>query len=233
MSASSIEFSPNPGTDVQQLFVLLHGVGGTPEGLEPLGLALRVAFPGAVVLIPEGFEPYDGGGAGRQWFSARDVDDRTRVQRVAQAMPALVDYVRAAQHRLKLRASDTALVGFSQGAIMALEAVQTQERLAGRVLAFAGRYAQLPTSAPPYTTIHLLHGAADAVMPVAHAQDAQKRLAALHGDCTIDVAWRVGHELHPALIQRAIVRLQTCVPLRSWEAAMQGDPAPPAGTTLH
>ena len=233
MSASSIEFSPNPGTDVQQLFVLLHGVGGTPEGLEPLGLALRVAFPGAVVLIPEGFEPYDGGGAGRQWFSARDVDDRTRVQRVAQAMPALVDYVRAAQHRLKLRASDTALVGFSQGAIMALEAVQTQERLAGRVLAFAGRYAQLPTSAPPYTTIHLLHGADDAVMAVAHAQAAQARLDALHGDATIDVASRVGHTLHPALVQRAVERLQTCVPLRSWEAALGLNQAPPQGSTLH
>ncbi len=54
-------------------------------------------------------------------------------------------------------------------------------------------------------------------MPVSHAQAAQSRLAALHGDATIDVASRVGHELHPALIQQAIVRLQTCVPLRSWE----------------
>ncbi|WP_459614424.1 esterase [Bordetella sp. 2513F-2] len=227
----SIEFWPNPGTEVRQLFVLLHGVGGTPDGLESLALALRVAFPGAVVRIPEGFEPHDAGG--RQWFPVHDITEANRPQRVAQALPALAEYVQSAQHSLRLKAADTALVGFSQGAIMALEAVQAYGRLAGRVLAFAGRYAQLPTAAPPYTTIHLLHGADDAVMPVSHAQAAQARLAELHGDSTIDVASRVGHELHPALVQRAIQRLQTCVPLRSWAAAMTMDPAPPAGTMLH
>jgi len=234
MSASnSIEFRPNPDTEVRQLFVLLHGVGGTPDGLEPLALTLRAAFPGAVVRIPEGFQAYDGGRRGRQWFSVRDVTDDNRPERVAQAMPALIDYVRAAQHSLRLKAPDTALVGFSQGAIMALEAVQAEPRLAGRVLAFSGRYAQLPQSAPPYTTIHLLHGAADAVMPVSHAQAAQARLAELQGDSTIDVASSVGHDLHPALVERAIERLQTCVPLRSWVDAMTMDPVPPDGTSLH
>ena len=229
----SIEFWPNPGTEVRQLFVLLHGVGDTPDGLESLGLALRAAFPTSVVRIPEGFEAHDGSARGRQWFSIRGITDENRPERVAQAIPALVEYVQAAQRSLKLKSSDTALVGFSQGAIMALEAVQAEHRLAGRVLAFSGRYAQLPTSAPPYTTIHLLHGADDPVMPVAQIQAAQARLAELKGDSTIDIASRVGHELHPVLVQRAIHRLQTCVPLHSWAAAMQMDPVPPEGTTMH
>ncbi|HEY0294227.1 MAG TPA: esterase [Bordetella sp.] len=232
-SSSSIEFYPNPGLEARLLFVLLHGVGGCPDNLEKLGLALRVAFPSSVVMIPEGFEVFDGGGTGRQWFSTRGVSEENRPERVAQALPALNDYVRAAQRRLKLKAADTALGGFSQGAIMALEAVQADERLAGRVLAFSGRYAALPDAAPRYTTIHLLHGADDVVMPVTHAQAAQHRLAQLQGDATIDVASRVGHELHPALVQRAIVRLQTCVPLRSWEAAMGHDQAPPPDATVH
>src|SRR3546814_20580466 len=90
-------------------------------------------------------------------------------------------------------------------AVMALEAVQAHYGLAGRVLAFSGRYAQLPKSAPQYTTIHLLHGADDAVMAVSHAQAAQARLDALHGDATIDVASRVGHE-----IGRASCRERVC-----------------------
>lgn len=232
-ASNSIDFWPNPGTEVRQLFVLLHGLGGTPDGLESLALALRVAFPGAVVRIPEGFEAHDGSATGRQWFSVRDITEENRPERVAQALPALVEYVQAAQYSLRLKSADTALVGFSQGAIMALEAVQAHHRLAGRVLAFSGRYATLPEAAPPYTTIHLLHGADDDVMPVTHAQAAQGRLAELHGDSTIDVASRVGHELHPVLVQRAIHRLQTCVPLRSWAAAMAMDPAPPEGTSLH
>ncbi|GAB1579497.1 esterase [Bordetella petrii] len=230
---AELEFLPAPGTAVQQLFILLHGVGGTPQHLLPLARELGAAFPAAAILAPAGFEPYDGGAVGRQWFSVRGINEDNRGERVARALPALVDYIRAAQARLGLLQSDTALAGFSQGAIMALEAVQAHDGLAGRVLAFSGRYAQLPKSAPQYTTIHLLHGADDQVMAVAHAQAAQARLDALHGDSTIDVASRVGHELHPALVQRAIERLQTCVPLRSWEAALGLNQKPPEGSTLH
>ncbi|WP_251865280.1 esterase [Achromobacter sp. Marseille-Q4962] len=230
---NSIEILPETGVDVRQLFILLHGVGGSPADMEPLAHAVRAAFPSAAVLVPAGFQPYDGGGAGRQWFSVRGITEENRPERVAQAMPALVAYVREAQARFGLLQSDTALAGFSQGAIMALEMVQAHDGLAGRVIAFSGRYARLPRMAPQYTTLHLLHGAADPVMPVAGIQAAQARLDELHGDSTIDVATQVGHELHPALIQRAIVRLQTCVPLRSWEAALGLNQTPPEGSTLH
>ncbi|CAM3764840.1 Phospholipase/carboxylesterase/thioesterase domain-containing protein [Bordetella tumulicola] len=230
---ATLEFLPDEGTEIKQLFILLHGVGGTPHTLASLIQALRTAFPASAILAPAGFERYDGGGNGRQWFSVRGVDEDNRAERVAQALPPLVDYVRAAQARFGLLQSDTALAGFSQGAIMALEAVQAHDGLAGRVLAFSGRYARLPKVPPQYTTIHLLHGANDTVMNVTYAQTAQAWLDSLHGDCTIDVANHVGHELHPALVQCAIERLQTCVPLRSWEAALGLNQAPSKGETLH
>ncbi len=232
-SSRAIELLPEPGAEVRQLFILLHGVGGAPDNLLPLAQAVRAAFPAAAILIPEGFEPFDGGGAGRQWFSVRGVTEENRPERVARALPPLEAYVKQAQARFGLPQSDTALAGFSQGAIMALELVQAHDGMAGRVIAFSGRYAQLPKAAPQYTTLHLLHGAADGIMPVAHIQAAQARLDELHGDATIDVASQVGHELHPALIQRAIERLQTCVPLRSWEAALGLNQSPPDGTTVH
>jgi len=255
MSASSVtsdsavptdafELLPEQG-DARQLFILLHGVGATPASMRPLADALRASFPQAAILGPAGFEPYDGdhgnhgnhgdhgGQDKRQWFSVRGVDEANRPARVVQALPPLVEYIRANQARFHLLQSDTALAGFSQGAIMALEAVVAHDGLAGRVLAFSGRYASVPQWAPQYTTIHLLHGANDTVMPVALAEQAQARLNELHGDSTIDVATRVGHELHPALIARAIVRLQTCVPLRSWEAALGLNQHPPSGTVIH
>lgn len=232
-SSTSIEFLPNAGVDVRQLFILLHGVGGTPDDMEPLAKAVRAAFPSAAVLVPQGFEPYDGGGDGRQWFSVRGVTEENRPERVAQALPPLETYVREAQARFGLLQSDTALAGFSQGAIMALELVQAHDGIAGRVIAFSGRYAQMPKIAPQFTTLHLLHGAADPIMNVELIQAAQARLTELHGDSTIDIATQVGHALHPALIERAIVRLKTCVPLRSWEAALGLNQTPPDGTPVH
>lgn len=231
----TFELLPDEG-EARQLFILLHGVGATPASMRPLAEALRAAFPQAAILAPAGFEPFDGNHAsqeGRQWFSVRGVDETNRPARVVKALPPLVEYIRANQARFHLLQSDTALAGFSQGAIMALEAVVAHDGLAGRVLAFSGRYASVPQWAPQYTTIHLLHGASDSVMPVALAEQAQARLNELHGDSTIDVATRVGHELHPALIARAIVRLQTCVPLRSWEAALGLNQHPPSGTVIH
>ncbi|WP_454689984.1 esterase [Achromobacter aloeverae] len=231
--AGALELLPLEG-DTRQLFILLHGAGGAAENMRPLAEALRRAFPQAAILAPAGFEAFDGGHEGRQWFALRGIDDDNRAARVAQALPPLVEYIRASQARFHLLQSDTALAGFSQGAVMALETVAAHDGLAGRVLAFSGRYARMPQWAPQYTTIHLLHGADDAVMPVAHAEQAQARLNELHGDSTIDVATRVGHELHPALIERAIVRLQTCVPLRSWEAALGlNNPHPPSGSVIH
>lgn len=97
---------------MRQLFILLHGVGGTPDNLVPLAEAVRAAFPASAVLIPEGFEPFDGGGAGRQWFSVRGVSEDNRPERVAQALPPLEAYVKAAQARFGLLQSDTALAGF-------------------------------------------------------------------------------------------------------------------------
>jgi phospholipase/carboxylesterase len=231
-SNDDIESVPAQG-QVRQLFILLHGVGGEPQDMRALAAAVRQAFPQAAILAPAGFEPYDGPGSGRQWFSTRGIDEDNRPARVARAMPPLVEYIRACQARFHLLQSDTALAGFSQGAIMALETTAAHDGLAGRVLAFSGRYASMPHAPPLYTTIHLLHGAQDSVMPVTHARQAHARLEALHGDSTIDVATRVGHELHPALIERAVVRLQTCVPLRSWEAALGLNQGPPAGTVLH
>jgi phospholipase/carboxylesterase len=216
-----------PGTmAAKQLFILLHGVGARSSDLVPLANKLRDAFPVAAFLLPDGTFPFEGGGpldsggSRRQWFSISGVTEENRAARVAGAIPALHAVVRYAQDRFKVLQSDTALVGFSQGAIMALEYSVAHDGSVGRVLAFSGRFAKLPVKAPEFTTLHLLHGEDDSVIPVAHAYAAYERLMDLDGDATLDVASSVGHEIHAALSDRAIHRLQTCIPLRSWKQAL-------------
>ena len=89
----------------------------------------------------------------------------------------------------------------------------------GRVLAFGGSYAVWPARAPRLTTLHLLPGQKDLLVPVSRAREGFERLMALGADDTLDVAATLGHELHPALMDQAVTRLQTCVPLRHWPAA--------------
>jgi len=209
-------------TPAKQLFILLHGVGARSSDLVPLANKLRHAFPSAAFLLPDGPFPFDGGGNSRQWFSISNVSEENRASRIAEAIPALHALVKSAQDRFNVLQSDTALVGFSQGAIMALEFSVLHDGGVGRVLAFSGRFAKLPEKAPELTTLHLLHGEDDPVIPIAHAYAAYERLTHLQGDATLDVASSVGHEIHEALSDRAVYRLQTCIPLRSWNQALAG-----------
>ena len=205
---------------IKQLFILLHGVGARSSDLVPLANKLRNAFLNAAFLLPDGTFPFEGVGNGRQWFSIRGVNEDNRASRVVEAIPSLHAFVKNAQDRFNILQSDTALVGFSQGAIMALEFSVLHDGHVGRVVAFSGRFAKLPEKAPELTTLHLLHGEDDPVIPVEHAHAAYERLMDMNGDATLDVASSVGHEIHAALSDRAIYRLQTCIPLRSWNQAL-------------
>jgi phospholipase/carboxylesterase len=220
-TSQSIELLPE-AMPAKQLFILLHGVGSKPSDLVPLANYLKETFPSAAFFLPEGTEPFDGGGNGRQWFSISGVSDVNRISRVANAMPDLHALVKDAQDRFNVLQSDTALIGFSQGAIMALEFCIAHDGGVGRVLAFAGRFAQLPEKAPELTTLHLLHGENDPVIPVKHAEAALAKLKDLNGDATLDIAALAGHEINAELADHAIRRLQTHIPLRSWKKAMEG-----------
>jgi len=211
----------------EQLMILLHGVGATAADLAPLAERLRREFPQSVVLAPEGFEPFDQepGSLGRQWFSLIDIDHPgLRAERAAALLPRMAAWVQAAQQATGVGPAATALVGFSQGSIVALELIKALDGLAGRVLAFAGRYGELPEQAPRHSTLHFFHGGADEVIPVQHAREAMQRLADLQGDATIDIAEGVGHEIPDVLLERALFRLRNHIPHRTWAAAMGAVP---------
>ena len=222
MTARLLQSLPDEGAPAQ-LFILLHGVGASADDLVPLAQALRASFPQAALLLPDGFEPFDAAptAQGRQWFSILGVTEENRGERVRVVVPTLIDWVRGHQQRLGVGSAATALVGFSQGSIVSLEAATTAPDLVGRVLAFSGRFARLPEAAPPLTSFHFFHGAQDPVIPARHSTEAFEHLAALDGgDATLDIAEEVGHELHPALLDRALFRLTHHVPPRLWREAL-------------
>lgn len=204
----------------KQLYILLHGEGATSADLLSLAKRLQNHYPDAAFLLPDGFKPFEGSDYRRQWYRVHDLTEENLPARVVTAIAPLHAIVKNAQDRLKVLAPDTALMGFSQGATLALEYSAAHDGSVGRVLAFCGRYARLPEKAPELTTIHLLHGEDDHVVPASHTHEAYERLSSLRGDVTMDIASTIGHELHAALVARAISRLETCVPLRSWERAL-------------
>jgi phospholipase/carboxylesterase len=228
MSTTPLVRLPATGSP-ELMYLLFHGVGATAAHMAPLAEVLAAEYPQAAVLCLDAPDACDAvpGATGRQWFSVAGVDEANRPQRVAAALPGFIAQVRSLQARFAIGWERTALAGFSQGAIMALEAVQAEPHLAGRVLAFGGRHARAPVHAPHDTTVHLLHGLADRVVPPGPVIDAAERLVALGGDVTADVLPGIGHELHPKLMSTAVEQLRTFLSKKVWRQAMSEAPVLP------
>lgn len=233
MHTSALAHLPEQGPP-DLLYLLFHGVGATADSMLPLAQRLIREYPQAAVLCvnaPDRFDAVigekDGESEGKQWFSIRRVDEDNRPGRVAAALPTFIATVRAMQQRFDVSWERTALAGFSQGAVMALEAVQAEPMLAGRVLAFSGRHATAPAHAPSDTTVHLFHGIADTVIPAAAAIDSAQTLVELGADVTADVLPGIAHELHPLLMDRAIEQLRTFLPKKVWRQVMSEAPVLP------
>jgi phospholipase/carboxylesterase len=198
--------------------LLFHGVGGSALDLVPLGRVLAAEFPEAFIVSVAA--PAEAGGAG-QWFSVLDISEENRVARVEAALPAFVETVAHWQHDAGVGTDAVALIGFSQGGIMALESTRDRPALAGRVVSIAGRFAALPTQANPATTLHLFHGKLDPVIPYGYTVEAAQHLVGIGADLTADVIPHVGHQINDDVADLLIERLRGHLPKRTWEAAMQ------------
>src|SRR4051812_15600984 len=183
------------------LVLLFHGVGATARDLAPLGQRIAAEFPNAMVASIPAPDPSDLG-AGRQWFSVRGVTEENRSARVQETLPRFLATVRDWQARSGVAAAQTTLVGFSQGAIMALASAGSAQAPAARVVSLSGRFDQLPATAPG-VRFHFVHGDQDPVIPVSHAIAAAQRLQELGAVATLDVLPGLGHGID----QRAVVAL--------------------------
>lgn len=165
--------------------ILLHGVGGTGASMQPLADALALSVPAH---CPDGPELFDMG-PGRQWFSVKDVTEENRPARVAAAMPAVTRTIEGFGDP-----RDSLLIGFSQGAIMALHAVAAGLPAAG-VFALSGRLAGPIADRANWPPITLLHGSADPVMPPAIARATEIWLKAAGANPELLIFNGLGHSI--------------------------------------
>ena len=209
-----------PEGPAQQLMLLFHGVGANAQDLVPLGCVLAAEFPQAFIVSIAAPLPSESGG-GRQWFSVHGITEQNRPGRVEAALPAFAETVARWQRDAGVGTDAVALIGFSQGGIMALESTRDRPALAGRVVSIAGRFARLPETPNEATTLHMFHGKADPVIPYGYTVEAAEHLVAIGADITADVIPAIGHEVHSEIAELLIERLRGHLPRRVWEAAMK------------
>jgi phospholipase/carboxylesterase len=192
-----------------QLVLLFHGVGSSARDLAPLGAALAPHLPRAAIVSVQAPEA---AGPGWQWFSVQGVTEANRPARVAGAMALFAEAVRHWQTVCAVGPEPTTLIGFSQGAIMALESTQLDSPVAERVIAIAGRFARPPRSAHASVRTHLMHGDSDGIMPVQGAIDALAQMQGLGAMVTLDRFPGLGHGIDRRVVDAVIRRLGGAAP---------------------
>jgi len=179
------------------LVIFLHGVGGS--GRDMLGLAegWRPSLGGVSFAAPDGPLGFDRG-PGRQWFSISGVTDENRPGRIAAARDAFDVTVRTelARHGFADRLDRVVLAGFSQGAMLALDAVMSGRWPVAGAISFSGRLAS-PTPLHPSlsTKVLLLGGSADAIVPPVETERAAELMRSMGMDVRRHVFQGLGHSV--------------------------------------
>ncbi|SFN41133.1 phospholipase/carboxylesterase [Izhakiella capsodis] len=181
------------------LAILLHGFGSNGDDLA--GLAARWApdLPDVRFSSPNAPERFLHG-AGYQWFALDDITPENRSQRVADARHNVDRVLKQVLQQQKMadKLDKVVLIGFSQGAIMALDAVVSGRWPVAGVVAFSGRLASPPPWKPAIAPLLLIHGMIDPVIPYAESQQAADQLRRLGYPVTTQFEPSTGHTISAA-----------------------------------
>jgi phospholipase/carboxylesterase len=159
LSGPRLEPLKGPAT---HLVVLCHGYGA--DGNDLIGLAphWQRLLPGAAFVAPNAPEPCPG--AGFQWFPISRIDPEEMHKGVVAAAGLLEAFLKDELARLALPPDRLALVGFSQGTMMALHVGLRGAFAPAAIVGFSGLLTGPPQfkNAPP---VLLAHGGADTLIP--------------------------------------------------------------------
>lgn len=176
--------SPSSKKAATSAAIFLHGYGSNGDDLIGLAPAFAQHLPDTVFYSPHAPSAWEGGGfGGRQWFSLAGYDPElmrrdpkrmggvydTMYEGAVRASVFLNQYIDLVGTHHQLTANRVALIGFSQGTMMALHTgLRRPEALAG-IVGFSGAMiggSKLKDEIKSRPPIILVHGADDPVVPV-------------------------------------------------------------------
>ena len=185
----------------RQLVVFLHGYGADGNDLIDIGRAWQQLLPQAAFVSPHAPESCGQAPVGRQWFALTFRNPDERWIGVNKAAPLLERFLDGELARRKLPPSALALVGFSQGTMMALHVGLRRAVAPAAIVGYSGllversdgdaeKFAAEITSRPP---VLLVHGDRDDLIPPQALFQATQGLAALGVPVEWHLSAGVGH----------------------------------------
>ena len=170
---------PAASGKADRLVIFCHGYGADGNDLIALGRHWQRLLPTTAFVSPHAPERCAGSPMGYQWFGITRLQPDEMLRGVERAAPILNAFIDSELARLGLDTSRLALVGFSQGTMMALHVGLRRAIAPAAIVGFSGAlpgpeklHAEI-VSRPP---VLLVHGDADEMIPVQALARSRKRL---------------------------------------------------------
>lgn len=174
--------APAEGAKPKRLVILLHGVGADGQDLIGLAPYFQIVLPDALFVAPNAPQAFDMAPFGYQWFSLQDMSPPARLAGCQRAAPILDRFIDGKLADTGLTEAETALIGFSQGTMMALYVGLRRARPLAGIVGYSGvlvgkeLLVDAIRSRPP---VLLVHGEDDPLVPVAALDEAAAGLEAV------------------------------------------------------
>lgn len=185
--------APLSGNPARGLVVLLHGIGADGDDLIGLADAWAPQLPDVAFASPHAPFPSDMSPMGRQWFSLQERTAAAILAGIQAAEPILNAYLDRMLASHGLGDDRLALVGFSQGTMMALFTAPQRPKACAAIVGYSGALfaARDLAESPSKPPLLLVHGDADEVVPVQATVTAAQALT--------DAGFQVRSEIRPGL----------------------------------
>ncbi|MEQ1768725.1 MAG: dienelactone hydrolase family protein [Devosia sp.] len=191
---------PKSAAAPRQLMVLLHGYGADGADLISLGYQWGELFPDMLFVSPNAPAPCARSASGYEWFPLSEDRIAGRIAGAEAARPVIVNFLIDLWAQTGIKAQDTVLCGFSQGAMMALHVGTSLDQELLGVVAFSGAFpppADFGSTAHAKPAIALIHGDLDQVVEPALSRSAARDLTAAGFDVSLHMSSGTGHGIAP------------------------------------
>lgn len=173
--------APKSGGKAKSLVIFLHGYGANGDDLLSIGTQWQEELPDTAFIAPNAPEPCEGAPFGFQWFPIRAIDRDyiEREQQVEKVAPVLNGFIDQQLRDWKVDDTHLAVVGFSQGAMMAMYTMPRRPNPCAAVIGYSGMLVDAKglvtaTKVP----VLAVHGSQDQIVPPSCLVDVEEGFSA-------------------------------------------------------
>lgn len=205
-------YSPPNSPPPKALTVFLHGIGSNRKDLIGISLFMTDYLPGMHFVAPDAPFQFENEFDSYQWCGLKDTSTTALLAGLNEAMPFLNKFIDAQLKKFNLKEEHLVVIGFSQGAMIALHTFLRRPRPVALIIGLSGMMVDdgsLERECKSKPNVLLMHGDNDSVVPLKDMEATYSKLKDLGIQVEKKVYNNLEHVINRDEILNAIEHIKT------------------------